>query len=368
MKIFKLFITSLMVTSAMFVSASNHFNNTLLAVSSTPVEQTKSNETIIKEWENLYDKYTPKYDSILNADEKAGKKMPKEDFEKYKKSCQELKTAIEIMNQKDFKTPINFNFDEWCKYSENFKDVLKSDLKKIVEKGSDDVWVEKYNALIDVYNKMIEAYDNEKFDYAISLIDENNAQKETIAQLKNDIYALKAKLNSTSAELNTFKTDKTDFGTGLQKAFEVCVFFPLAVKCNKDYVAYARLAASEIISSDKGSIAPAMKDDWKKYEPLLVNYGKYNDALIDYVNKQKVALTGKTINADGVDYYKKDIEFSDKYPILKEYFTKYYKKDVNIPYLDKAIDEFFNILNSFAKSGKELNEKVFDNFTNIHLR
>ena len=241
-------------------------------------------------------------------------------------------------------------------------------LKKIVEKGSDDVWVEKYNALIDVYDKMIEAYDNEKFEYAISLIDENNAQKETIAQLKNDIYALNAKLNSTSAELNTFKTDKTDFGTGLQKAFEVCVFFPLAVKCNKDYVAYARLAASEIISSDKGSIAPAMKADWKKYEPLLVNYGKYNDALIDYVNKQKVALSNKKITAKGVEFYKNEIEFKDDYPILKEYFTKYYKKDVNIPYLDKAIDEFFNILNSYAKSGKELNEKVFDNFTNIHLR
>lgn len=357
-----------MVTSAMLVSASNHFNNTLLAVSSTPAEQTKSNETIIKEWENLYDKYTPKYDSILIVEEKAGKKMPKEDFEKYKKSCQELKTAIEIMNQKDFKTPINFNFDEWCKYSENFKEVLKSDLKKIVEKGSDDVWVEKYNALIDVYDKMIEAYDNEKFEYAISLIDENNAQKETIAQLKNDIYALNAKLKSTSAELNTFKTDKTNFGTGLQKAFEVCVFFPLAVKCNKDYVAYARLAASEIISSEKGSIDPAMEADWKKYEPLLANYGKYNDALIDYFNKQKVALTGKTIKADGVEYYKKEIEYSDNYPILKEYFTKYYKKDVNIPYLDNAIDEFFNILSSFAKEGKELNERAFKNFFNIHLR
>lgn len=358
-----------MVTSAMFVSASNHFNNTLLAVSSTPVEQTKSNETIIKEWENLYDKYTPKYDSILNADEKAGKKMPKEDFEKYKKSCQELKTAIEIMNQKDFKTPINFNFDEWCKYSENFKDVLKSDLKKIVEKGSDDVWVEKYNALIDVYNKMIEAYDNEKFDYAISLIDENNAQKETIAQLKNDIYALKAKLNSTSAELNTFKTDKTNFGTGLQKAFEVCVFFPLAVKCDKDYVAYARLAASEIISSDKGSIDPAMKADWNKYEPLLVNYGKYNDALIKYIEECKneiLAKPDKKITEDEVKYFKDGIAHSS--PEMKEYILKYQNKGVNIPYLDNAIDEFFNILSSFAKSGKELNKKVFDNFTNIHLR
>lgn len=357
-----------MVTSAMFVSASNHFNNTFLAVSSTPAEQTESIERIYHAWNTQFENYSAKYDSILIVEEKAGKKMPKEDFEKYKKSCQELETAIAIITKWDFKTPINFNIDEWCEYSENFKEVLKSDLKKIVGKGSDDVWVEKYNALIDVYDKMIEAYDNEKFEYAISLIDENNAQKETIAQLKNDINALKAKLNSTSAELNTFKTDKTDFGTGLQKAFEVCVFFPLAVKCNKDYVEYAHLAASEIISSDKGSIAPAMKADWKKYEPLLVNYGKYNDAFIDYVNKQKFALSNKTITAEEVEFYKKNIEFSDNYPILKEYFTKYYKKGVNIPYLDKAIDEFFYILNSFAKSGKELNEKVFDNFTNIHLR
>ena len=111
-----------------------------------------------------------------------------------------------------------------------------------------------------------------------------------------------------------------------------------------------------------------MKADWKKYEPLLVNYGKYNYAFIDYVNNQKFALSNKTITAEEVEFYKKDIEFSDKYPILKEYFTKYYKKYVYIPYLDNAIDEFFYILSQYAKEGKELNEKVFDNFTNIHLR
>lgn len=154
----------------------------------------------------------------------------------------------------------------------------------------------------------------------------------------------------------------------MQRAFEVCVFFPLAVKCNKDYVSYAHLAAKEMIESGKGNIVPAMINDWKNYEPLLLNYGKYNDAFIKYIEECKkkiLAKPDKKITTEEVRFYQRGMEFNVN---MQYYYIKYYNKEVSITYLDNVINEFFEVLTKYATHGEVLNDIFFNNFISIYLK
>lgn len=370
MNIFKLFITMVIAFSAITISAANQADK-------NNQQNNKISEQAYYKWEELYQICINEYDScIMDAKKDDGKKLKKlkmseVEFNSYKDLCSKLKSSIvQLKTASDFNTPIDFDINKWDSLSCKFKDVIKNDIKDL-EKNSDKKWEEYCNNLKNYYSNLTESYKNAKFNYAEKLINENNDQKTKISQLKAQNDSLTKKLKGVESELNKFKTDKTNFGNGLQRAFEVCVFFPLAVKCNKDYVSYAHLAAKEMIFSDKGNIVPEMWTDWRKYEPLLLNYGKYNDAFIKYIEEQKTTLLAKPdkkITTEEVEFNKSVIELTNDYPILKEYFTKYYNTDVSISYLDNVINQFFKELTKYTTNGKVLNDKFFNNFISIHLK
>lgn len=361
----------MILASAMTISAADQADK-------NNQQNNKISEQAYYQWENLYKKCINAYDScIIDAKKDDGKKLNKlkmseVEFNSYKDLCSKLEPSIkQMISATDFNTPIDFDINKWDSLSCNFKDVIKSNIKEELGEDNDKTWEKKCSALKDYYSKLTTDYKEAKYFYAEKLINENNDQKNKISQLEAQNDTLTKKLKGVESELNKFKTDKTNFGNGLQKAFEVCVFFPLAVKCNKDYVSYAHLAAKEMIESGKGNIVPAMINDWKKFEPLLLNYGKYNDAFIKYVEKQKTTLLAKPdkkITTEEVEFNKSAIKLTNDYPILKEYFTKYYNTDVSISYLDNVINQFFKELTEFATNGKVLNDKFFNNFIYIHLK
>ena len=303
--------------------------------------------------------------------------MTEDDFNNYKNLCSKLDSSITLMkNKNDFNSTIDFDINEWNNLSLKFKEAINSNLKDLLKKDNNSweeakTWEKICNALKIYYSKLATEYIEAKYYYAESLVAENNNQKKIISKLEGDIKVLKQDLNTTKAELNKFKTDNTNFGNNLQKAFEVCVFLPLAVKYNKDYVDYAYLAANEIICSpQKGNIDPRMRPDWYNYSPLLKNYGKYNSALENFINniKNDKMLVDKKISKEEVEQIIGRMKFNETNPDLVEYMIKYYQNDVSITYLDYVIEEFLKVLNDYAATGKEITDKLFTNFINIHLK
>ena len=368
MNIFKLFITMVIAFSAMTISAADQVDK------NDQQPKPSENQDYYFKWKVLYDKCILKYDTcIMDAKKDDGKKLNKlkmseVKFNSYKDLCSKLKPSIDqLKTASDFNTLIDFDINKWYELSCEFKDAIKNNIKDI-DKNSDEAWEKNCDSLKNYYSKLTESYKNAKFNYAEKLINENNNQKNKISQLEAQNDTLTKKLKGVESELNKFKTDKTNFGNGLQKAFEVCVFFPLAVKYNKEYVDYAHLAAKEMIESDKGNIVKAMRDDWIKYEPLLLNYGKYNDAFIKYIEeckKEILAKSDKKITAEEVSRYQRGMEFNVN---MKDYYINYYNKEVSISYLDKAINQFFKELTEYTTNGKVLNDKFFNNFIYIHLK
>ena len=160
------------------------------------------------------------------------------------------------------------------------------------------------------------------------------------------------------------RDENKDLKEGATKAFEVCLFYPLAVKYNKEYVDYAYEAAEQLINSNISTEAPAMKSDWNTYSPLLKNYGKYNDDVIKFIEfcERYIQKSNGIVLKKNIEYIKRDLGTK-----LGDYYD-YYNKEVSIKYLDDVIDEFFDMLNKSAASKRELSNNAFNNFIRIYLK
>lgn len=160
------------------------------------------------------------------------------------------------------------------------------------------------------------------------------------------------------------RDENKDLKEGATKAFEVCLFYPLAVKYNKEYVDYAYEAAEQLINSNISTEAPAMKSDWNTYSPLLKNYGKYNDDVIKFIEfcERYIQKSNGIVLKKNIEYIKRNLGTK-----LGDYYD-YYNKEVSIKYLDDVIDEFFDMLNKSAASKRELSDNAFNNFIRIYLK
>ena len=76
----------------------------------------------------------------------------------------------------------------------------------------------------------------------------------------------------------------------------------------------------------------------------------------------------KKISKEEVEQIIGRMKFNETNPVLVEYMTNHYQKDVSITYLDNVIEKFCNGLEEYATTGKEITDKFFTNFINIHLK
>ena len=155
-------------------------------------------------------------------------------------------------------------------------------------------------------------------------------------------------------------TENKKLKSAATQAFEVCLFYPLAVKYNKEYVDYAYDAAKKLIDAEIHTETLAMKNDWYKYSPLLKNYGLYNTNVINYINWCKSVITKYkgNISTNDITYFKDKLKF----------YYDLYKTNVTITYLDNVIDEFYSMLEKNVSKNKNIEPNAIDNFIRIYLK
>ena len=308
-----------------------------------------------------------KYDSLslviindiatMSSSEDYSTEIPKNNIKDWYSLCGKMKKALEKGNIEGIQEP---NLKSWTgqyealynAYNELYKEYNKEYTAK--KKAADDLI--KNGVDWATYSKLDSTYNSEKAKYEAEITD----LKQSIASLNDTV----AKYKKERDDCKAISDSLTNIKGNMVKAFEVCVFFPLAVKYNKDYVDYAYAAAEEMINSNLTEIAPEMKSDWKKYGPLLKNYGVYNEeviAFVKYCEKEILENKGK-LSANDINYYK------GKIGVYMPNYSNYYNTDVRIVYLDDVITELFNWLNSAANNNIELDAKMFKSFINRNLK
>ena len=348
-------VFAIIIANAFASVASNSLNySTSLSVSASHIDSTS---VIYQNWSDLANKYLKKYDDFIKTPNKK-LRFAKDEYDSYKTLCKELNAAIESMENKSYFTTINFNIDKWLEASDTFKDVIKKDL----DGGKDEkTWEANCKKLYDAYLKLADRFDTEKFYFAQSLINKN-------AELQNTINTKDAEINRLKIieqEYKTLKSQKDEFGKNLNGAFEVCTFYPLAVKYNKAYVDLAYNGAAAMVSAKAISNDPKIINNWNKFSPLLKNYGIYNEDVIKYILniKEMVMSKGGKIEPTDIYTFKELLDFN-----MPKYSKYYNHKEVSIKYLDDVIDEFFDMLNKSAASKRELSNNAFNNFIRIYLK
>lgn len=350
MNISKQFIAFAIIIATAFASvASNSLNNnTSSSVSASPIDSTS---VIYQNWDDLANKYFKKYDDFIKTPDKK-LRFAKDEYDSYKTLCKELNAAIESMENKSYYTTINFNIDKWLEASDTFKDVIKKDL----DGGKDEkTWEANCKKLYDAYLKLADRFDTEKFYFAQSLINKNEELQNTINTKDAEINRLKI----IEQEYTTLKNQKDEFGKNLNGAFEVCTFFPLAVKYNKTYVDLAYNGAAAMVSAKAISNDPKIINNWNKFSPLLKNYGIYNEDVIKYILdiKEMVMSKGGKIEPTDIETFKGLLDYK-----MPKYSKYYNNKEVSIKYLDDVLNEFFSLLEGYVSNDRGLKESIFNNF------
>lgn len=335
-----------------------------IASASTPSSNSDTSDyKLISAWERFnYSIFTQYLDYI-----KYSKKFKAEDVQDYRTSCEELKTTIDAINNKTASTPVKFNIKKWWEITKEFKKDFKN---ANIEQEDIYVWYglseeiyKRYKDVIKEYNKNIHAVNNE----ATAATDTTSTLYNTISQLQDSIYILKCDLNSLTKDYNELKGKEALYNEAIRKdstysaslndAFRVCVYFPLAVKYNKDYVDYAYNAAVEMVIG-QNNLPKELIVQWNKFSPLLKCYGEYNHDVIRYIKsvQKKVKTQKGKITADDVEHYKGSTVFD-----MPKY-SRYYNKEVSIKYLDNVLNDFFGLLEGYAEVGREIPDRVFTNF------
>lgn len=350
MNIFKFFVAAIMIGSTITVSAAN---------TSEPTDSIKneSPEKAYYQWKILYQKCVNNYDSYITLaqnDEKKLKKlkMTKDDFNSYKDLCSKLDSSITLMkNKNDFNSTIDFDISKWDALSLKFKGAIKSDIKDL-DKNSDETWEKYCDNLKAYYIELNKEYDASKLNYVKQIISKNKEQENEIKALNDTITCLRG----IEKEYKSIKKQKESTISNLDEVFRACVFFPLAVKYDANYTPLAYQAALGMYNNPHIPKNTQVIKEWKNYEELLKNYNKYNDSVIKFIETIQSKLTQKEAKPIDVNYYKQ--------VFVQEYYaySEYYNKTVSISYLDNVLNEFFALLDDYAKKGTKPSEKFFSNF------
>ena len=357
MNIFKLFITTLILVSAMTISAENTPNGN--------TQQTPPTSDPYFKWEVLSDTCISKYDKCIKEAKQEGEKklnklkMQENDFANYKDLCSKLKPSIDQMTSaSDFSSPIVFDIDKWYELSCKFKDAIKSDIKDL-EKNSDEKWEEYCNNLKEHYFALNKKYNDAMLNHAKGLISKNKEQENEIKVLNDTII----KLRDVEKQYNDIKKKKQTTINNLDDAFRACVYFPLAVKYNETYTPLAYKAAKSMYSNPQIPQNAQVQKEWKDYEPLLRDYNKFNQSVIRFIEdiQQKISQNGE--NPLNPSYYE-DVLKNEGY----EYSKYYNNTKVSIKHLDNVLNEFFALIKDYASKGKKPTDNFFYNFIQNNLK
>lgn len=253
----------------------------------------------------------------------------------------------------------------WWQYNEKIYNAIKDEKWPGISKKNAKDWYEKCKSFKKAYeglNSRNKRNDKSKNNQTQSNqgnnTGNNNNSYRRAPQASEEEYR-----NHISRENNELSTENSEILNASAKAFEVCLFYPLAVKYNKTYCRLAYEAAKALIDLNIASIDSRMQSDWDKISPLLQKYGEYNEDVINYLNycKSEIMSNRGKVTYSDIDHYKK---------MMRSKMNKYYYiyiDDETIPYLNNVLDDFFEILQEFANNDDAIKENFFNNFINVNL-
>lgn len=282
--------------------------------------------------------------------------LNKSDVDKWEKASKKIDENYKKLLKGE---KVNDNtLEEWKQYNHNIYNAIRRGGSKWsnLDLSKAEQWNQSCNNLSTSYDNL-KSKKNKKSNQGNNTGNNNNSYRRA-PQASEEEYR-----NHISRENNELSTENSEILNASAKAFEVCLFYPLAVKYNKTYCRLAYEAAKALIDLNIASIDSRMQSDWDKISPLLQKYGEYNEDVINYLNycKSEIMSNRGKVTYSDIDHYKK---------MMRSKMNKYYYiyiDDETIPYLNNVLDDFFEILQEFANNDDAIKENFFNNFINVNL-
>lgn len=358
----------------------------------------ESAKDVLKEWKRINESLTKKTRKLFND---GGEAMSLngvtfKQFNDWETLCSNIETDINEMIKTQGATDLKLNLKKWKSEKNTILKVLKS---TNVDKSDADfqAWRNKYDAMTNAYNGLLLYYsdrakdDNSENDSNTDAVPVDAKQTNNVvysdpwAAEKDELKKQNDILKATNDSLRNALTEVTRKRAKFDKAFDVCVLLPLAIKYDADYVSAGYEAAEEMINSNSIS-NPDMITDWEQYKGLMTNYGLYNNEVIKFIEEitNKYFSTddanegrksvGKLRNNDSSDNVNVKISIDDisylkdKFKREYEYGKFYNNENYSIIHLDNVLNEYFEILIQVASDNDSgITKKTFVKFIKINL-
>jgi len=158
-----------------------------------------------------------------------------------------------------------------------------------------------------------------------------------IAQARKERDKANARADKAEKELAEFKTKFVNIID--TKIYKQCLLYPLTHRYNADYCQEA-LEAANLFKSSGVPLSQDFNEVYKTYAPLVRDFGKYNDELINFVEsvlKRHKLLNGKPVTPDQITNMKQQLH---ALPYYKKCYVNRNRPPYNsIPYLDEAVEK-----------------------------
>lgn len=320
---------------------------------------------ILTAWKDTNDQIRTELDNlfgILNNHED----LDKNTYRRWCSECDEMEKKYRLMLNYDNNAKLSYKTDNWKNLNKRIKNCITStntdpqtieywDKNCTIFEKAFKRKMEECNEIFESQSSRDESIDYDKPDNRrqqnASTPASNSGNKPSNRYSFGNLENIPYKNNGSSLRNNSTMLD----------AFYFCINFPLNVKFHKEGVDYAYKIAQNMIK-EKHVTEQSYIDGWKAYEPLLKNYEKFNNDVIDYISKQTKEL--EELNWEVEPEF---ISYKKRYLKKELSYGKYYKQETNIRYLDYVLDKYFSILEDAAMGKRTLSEKLFEFFIKNEL-
>lgn len=317
--------------------------------------QKQSPSAVLGDWEAINNSITQQLNNTFeNTDNYRG--LRKDDFEDWGSECKSKVGQFRAMLRKPGKK-YNYDVETWKELNDKVYEAIKTgEFPGLNNSEKIEEWKSKcdlfYNAFNDLKKGSVTSpkgnNSNRNSDDPRSVIEGSNPSPNW------------AFPNSTN-RMKKLQSENQKIKTSAEKAFDVCLFLPLAVIYDKDYVECG-LAAAEGLYNAGAITKPDMKADWKAFSPLLKSYGTYNNEIIRILKGHENKLKRKKwhITEQLLSEFRDDV-YESKY-------GKFYNdENVSIIYLDKVLNEYFDILEEKVETQEPISDRFYNNFIHVKL-
>ncbi len=330
-------------------------------------ESNDGDYSILTTWKGLNDQICTNLDILFNlVDSHNG--LSKDTFGRWRSECDEIERIYRLMINYKGDRKLGFKTNNWVDLNKQINNCLK----KVTSIDSETVknwnsacsdFEKDFKIKMNECNEIFESQssreesndynkpDNRRQQHSASTPTPNPGNKTSKGYSFGNLENIPYSNNGSSLKNNSTMLD----------AFYFCINFPLNVKFHKEGVDYAYKTAKSMLK-EKHITDQSYIDGWNAYEPLLKNYEKFNNDVIDYISKQTKEL-------EELNWEVKPEFISYKKGYLKKELSygKFYKQETSIRYLDYVLDKYFSILEDAAMGKRTLNEKLFDFFIKNEL-